>query len=322
MIEHRLIVVCNLVVLFLLLTSLVQINSAEVLKQITSAHIAQNAGDELNAFFRCLKNRKIAIISAHRGGSYSGFPENALESLQRIVEFGPLMAEVDVMSSADGVLFLHHDSKLERTTTGKGKVVETAWADLAVLNLRDKTGQVTSFNPARLADVLDWSRENLLLQLDVKPPTQILKVAELVAEKQAMARVIFIVYSLADASLLSRHYPHAIFSVGVDDDNKLGKIIETNLDLNNLQALVGAAHLKRDYSSLLNTGAIVVAGTYGSEQSIDVISPGVDETQLKQLLRQTMAMGIQVMVSNEPVSLLESLSGDEAYMDSLAECVQ
>ena len=224
------------------------------------------------------------------------------------------------MSSTDGVLFLHHDSTLERTTSGKGKVFETGWAELALLNLRDSEGQLTTYNPPRLSDVLAWSRDNVILQLDAKPPTQILQVAELVKQMQAMRRVIFIVYSLADAKLLSRHHPQAIFSLGVDDDEKLEKIRQANLELSNLQALVGAEHIKRDYTSLLNTDAIVVAGSYGSEQSIDAASSTLGKDKLNQRLRQAMARGIQVMVSNEPLNLLGALSGDETYMQSLAEC--
>ena len=294
--------------------------SADIESPTSSAFISGNIDGHLKEFFTCLKESKIAIVSAHRAGAYPAYPENALESLQRIAGLGPLMAEIDVMTSQDGVLFLHHDSTLERTTSAKGNVSETNWAELATLQLRDSEGKLTTYHPPELAEVLEWSRGNIVLQLDAKPPTQILQVAELVENLQAMGRVIFIVYSLADASLLSSHYPQAIFSLGVENEDKLQEIVAAKLDLQNLQALVGAEHSQRDYTSLLNTAAIVVAGSYGSEQSIDNISSTLDNEQLRQVLRQAMARGIQVMISNEPVNLLASLSRDKTYLHKLREC--
>ncbi|MEQ8748429.1 MAG: glycerophosphodiester phosphodiesterase family protein, partial [Amphiplicatus sp.] len=78
-------------------------------------------GGDLNAFFDCLETEGISLVSAHRGGPAPGFPENAVETFARTISLAPALIEIDVAQSADGVLFLMHADRLERTTTGGGE---------------------------------------------------------------------------------------------------------------------------------------------------------------------------------------------------------
>ena len=70
---------------------------------------------DLNTFFDCLDDAGLALVSAHRGGPAEGLPENALETLQATLASVPAMMEIDVAQSADGVLFLMHDDRRDRT---------------------------------------------------------------------------------------------------------------------------------------------------------------------------------------------------------------
>jgi len=62
-----------------------------------------------------------ALTIAHRGASARA-PENSLAALRLAVEMGSQGVEYDVHVTKDGVPVLMHDAKLDRTTTGKGKV--------------------------------------------------------------------------------------------------------------------------------------------------------------------------------------------------------
>jgi len=71
-------------------------------------------------------------LIGHRGGGTLA-PENTLAAMRKASELGFGGVEFDVMLSADGVPVLIHDETLERTTSGRGEVSATSYAQL--LNL-------------------------------------------------------------------------------------------------------------------------------------------------------------------------------------------
>lgn len=72
-------------------------------------------------------------IIAHRGGG-GLWPENTLYAFEQAVALGVDIIEMDVRSSADGILVLMHDTSVERTTNGIGKVEQLTLAELQALD--------------------------------------------------------------------------------------------------------------------------------------------------------------------------------------------
>lgn len=72
-------------------------------------------------------------VIAHRGASLEA-PENTLAALRRAYELGAQWVEFDVMLTSDNVPIIFHDSYLERTTNGRGKVSETPYKEIAKLD--------------------------------------------------------------------------------------------------------------------------------------------------------------------------------------------
>ena len=72
-------------------------------------------------------------VIAHRGGS-GLWPENTLYAFEKATTLGVDILEMDVRTSADGVLILMHDSSVERTTNGKGTVAQLKVAELQALD--------------------------------------------------------------------------------------------------------------------------------------------------------------------------------------------
>ena len=121
----------------------------------------------LPELFDCLRERGSGLVASHRGGPAPGFPENALETLEHGLSQGIRVFEVDVASSRDGVLFLHHDDRFGRTADGDSYVADTDWADIARLRLKDPEGEVTGLHPPKLTDVLLWAKQHgAVLELD------------------------------------------------------------------------------------------------------------------------------------------------------------
>lgn len=73
------------------------------------------------------------VVIAHRGGN-GLWPENTLYAFRRAVEMGVDVLEMDVQETADGALVVIHDSKVDRTTDGRGHVDEMQLAELESLD--------------------------------------------------------------------------------------------------------------------------------------------------------------------------------------------
>ena len=73
------------------------------------------------------------VVVRHRGAAAHA-PENTLEGLRLAAQQGVGAIEVDVTLSQDGVPVLVHDSRLERTTNGTGRVFDHSLAALRELD--------------------------------------------------------------------------------------------------------------------------------------------------------------------------------------------
>ncbi len=69
-------------------------------------------------------------LIAHRGGGWLA-PENTLAAFQAAAHIGFTAFECDVKLSADGVPFLLHDDRLDRTTQATGRASWQPWSRLA-----------------------------------------------------------------------------------------------------------------------------------------------------------------------------------------------
>jgi glycerophosphoryl diester phosphodiesterase len=74
------------------------------------------------------------LVFAHRGGMTLG-PENRLPTFDAGMNAGADGLELDVHLSADGVIVVHHDKTLERTTSGSGPVSARTAAELSRLGV-------------------------------------------------------------------------------------------------------------------------------------------------------------------------------------------
>src|SRR3954467_12860418 len=72
-------------------------------------------------------------VFAHRGGAALG-PENTIAAFDLGIAAGADGLELDVHLSADGVVMVHHDETLDRTTDGAGRLVRRTAAELAAVD--------------------------------------------------------------------------------------------------------------------------------------------------------------------------------------------
>jgi len=73
--------------------------------------------------------------AAHRGAS-AQYPENTMLAFRRAIEQGVDVLELDVHLTADDELVIMHDSTLERTTNGHGKIRNHSLQEIRQLDAR------------------------------------------------------------------------------------------------------------------------------------------------------------------------------------------
>lgn len=116
---------------------------------------------------RAPQPRPVAVI-AHRGGPAPA-PENTLAALERAIEAGADMAEIDVQRTRDGVVVAAHDADLMRTAGDPRRIRETRYADLAGVVQRPDDGSPPSERGvATLAELLDRADDRIRLVIELK----------------------------------------------------------------------------------------------------------------------------------------------------------
>lgn len=136
-------------------------------KHPKSHYIEVSSRQEMHRYFRYDAGRA-TIISGHRGGMMTGYPENCIESFEKTLTMMPSFFEIDPRLTKDSIIVLMHDKTIDRTTTGKGKVSDFTYAQLQQFNLVDRDGNVTPYKIPTLKECIEWSRGKTILNLDIK----------------------------------------------------------------------------------------------------------------------------------------------------------
>jgi glycerophosphoryl diester phosphodiesterase len=117
------------------------------------------------------KGRFPVMVVAHRGFSGAA-PENTLAAFSKAIEVGSDMIELDIQLSKDGRIVVMHDEALERTTNGRGKVVDHTLKELKKLDAGSSFGaQFPGERIPTLQEVLDLAKGRVLVNIEIKNPT-------------------------------------------------------------------------------------------------------------------------------------------------------
>ena len=262
-------------------------------------------GEDLNAFFECLEREGATLVSAHRGGPGPGLPENAIETMRATLENAPALLEIDVTSSADGVLYLMHDDTLERTTTGAGAANALPYAEIAKLRLEDDDGAPTPYAPPRFEDVLAFARERTLLQVDFKPAARFEDVIAAIRKAGAERRVILIAYKVGAAQKLHRLAPDMMISLNILSTEDLAAARAVRLPAERLLAFTGVEAPNGALNDALNAEDVeVIFGTLGRDGIDRAVEETGDDTQYAELSR----IGVDIIATDRPAAAEKALA--------------
>jgi glycerophosphoryl diester phosphodiesterase len=207
--------------------------------------------DELRSYFQWSPDRR-PLISAHRGGPVTGYPENAIRTFQHSFDVGANIIECDIRQTKDGHLVLMHDKTLDRTTTGRGDVVDYTLEELKRLELVDIHNTPTGDKIPTLEETCDWARNKAVLHLDIKDRVEPSLVISEIRNADAEGFAIVIVYNYENMMEYHHLNSELMLSVSAGTVESVQKLKEYDIPMENVQIFVGVSEPDPEVYTLLH----------------------------------------------------------------------
>ena len=263
------------------------------------------------------------FVSAHRGGPQQKFPENCIATFENTLQHTFAIMEIDPRYTKDGVIIVHHDATLDRTTTGKGPVAERTLQELKELRLKDAEGLVTGYRIPTLDDVLDWARGKTILVLDQKNVPVEVRVKK-IEEHRAEAYTMLIVYNFKDARKCYELNRNIMMEVMIPNIEKFNEFDKTSIPWSNIVAFVG--HTQPEDKELLRMihakGACCMAGTSRNLDREFIINRASGAMPVEQNYRALLERGVDVIEADLPIEVGKLLYGESAIPASKSQFFQ
>ena len=157
----------------------------------------------------------------HRGAA-GHVLENTLGSIEQAIEIGVDYVEVDVQSTRDGRSVIVHDSTLDRTTNGKGRVNRLTLSEIKQLRTLDGQEIPTT------EDVLACCRNRAGLILELKAKGLAESIAKIVTGSEFRGPLIYASFDHQDLARLRQLQPTTtimpLIGRGAIDPDALAKL--------------------------------------------------------------------------------------------------
>ncbi|MCC9017602.1 glycerophosphodiester phosphodiesterase family protein [Flavobacterium lipolyticum] len=125
---------------------------------------AQTHADKLISVLQDSKS-KYVFVAAHRG-DWRNAPENSIRALKKCIEMGVDIMETDVRLTKDSVLVLMHDTSIDRTTTGKGKLSDYTYDELQKFYLTGGLSRKTYERIPTFEEFMLTAKGKILINVD------------------------------------------------------------------------------------------------------------------------------------------------------------
>jgi glycerophosphoryl diester phosphodiesterase len=281
--------------------------SAEVPAQRGPLHVLDiRSAADLRDFFRYEPDGP-PLVTSHRGGARSGFPENAIETFENTLRHTWSSLEVDPRQTKDGAVVLFHDPTLERTSTGAGRVVDHTWDELRRLKLKDPDGKVTEYRIPTLDDALAWANGKTVLFLDQKD-VDVLDRARAIQRRDARAWAVVMAYTLEDARRLHAFDPEILMQVFLADSDAIQRFEASGVPWGSIVGFVTHT-APREPDIFTRIAAKGRMGVLGTSRTIDrAFAAGeIDRATMLSRYRDALASGAHVVEADLGIEAGEAL---------------
>lgn len=281
----------------LLLVTTVQISSAQT--EINTLHF-KNA-NEFQQYFKHT-GKDMPVISGHRGGTTTGYPENCVATFQNTLKYTPAFFEIDPRLTKDSVVVLMHDETLDRTTTGKGKVSDYTFAELQQFRLKDPQGNVTDYKIPTLKDVILWSKGKTIVNLDHKDVP--LEMTAKILKECKNDEVMLTVHNAQQARFYYDNNPKNMMSAFVLTKEAFYTYEKAGVPWKNMIAYIGPTNKAENKELLDLLHAKGVMCMISAAPSYDKLK---DPTERATHYRETFTMGADILESDLPIEVAAAI---------------
>jgi len=243
-------------------------------------------------------------VSVHRGGKgLVNYPENAIETLRYVNDSIVAIYEVDVAQTKDGQLVLLHDTSIDRTTTGSGKVDELTYNELKQFNLVDDYGNETTFKIPLFSEVLQWCvKNNVILTVDIKRTVSQEIVINAIRMAKAEDVCVIITYDVEQAKTAYNLAPDLLLSVTARNDEEFDRLLDAEIPVENMLAFTGTRLSDASlFERLHNNDIVCLLGTLGNLDK-RAAAKGDD------LYRQWKENGADIMATDRPFEAFRAIN--------------
>jgi len=244
------------------------------------------------------------LVSAHRGGTLPGYPENCIATFENTLRHTFSLLEIDLQYTRDGQIVLHHDASLERTTNGTGRVVDHTLRELKELRLKDRECHITEYHMPTLDEALQWARGKTIVILDKKNvPVKacVAKIEEYRAETYAMVMA----YSFQDIKTCHELNRDIMMEVMIGNEQRFRGYGETNVPWNHVIAFVG--HKPPQDKPLLDKlhakGVCCLAGTSRNLDRQLRLAKSAELSHLRREYQTRLQFGVDLIETDLPIQL-------------------
>lgn len=236
------------------------------------------------------------LVTAHRA-AHDNAPENSIASINRAIELGVDIVELDVRLSKDGVPVLMHDVTFDRTTSGTGIVTDKTLSEIKTLRLRMADGVLTDEKIPTLAEALSAARGKIAVNVDLKS-IDIAPIAKVIQESGAASGVFFYNSKMSVLNEVRAYLPEAIVQpIGSTAEEALMLAKQNQLEL---------IHLRENYASQELSDALDEIGVSGYINAL-----GLADQMLRwgddRLVRALIETHPDVIQTDEPEALIAIL---------------
>ncbi|SFU46356.1 glycerophosphoryl diester phosphodiesterase [Pustulibacterium marinum] len=257
-----------------------------------------NAQERADSFRIIFLEGKVPLVVAHRG-LHQQYPENSSTSIKATINDKIPILELDVRETKDGNLVVLHDKRLNRTTTGKGKVKKHSLASVQQLNLLHHDS-ITNEKVLSFKEALELAKNEILIDIDFKPNSEcsLKKALQTIKEVGVAKQVLFYVYD--DYELIDAI--HAFDSeILVMPRAHSAKDVATLLKRNDIHVI----HIDASFYSEALVAKMHAKGIrVWSNVLVELDEDGVEENINFETL---LPKGVDVIQTDYPIELLEYL---------------
>jgi len=238
------------------------------------------------------------LVVGHRGGFDSSLPENSIGLFDFTYENAcskPIGIEFDIRESASGSLFIMHDSTVDRTTKGIGKINSLKDDYIKTLFLKDRNGNLTNGKIPMFSEVLQHFKDkNIMLMLDVKGKIYP-EVIKMVVDMKMESKCILLTFSQNNTKLVKESTGTILISALIVNKAGWQSILNLQIPARQLIAYVNKETPQEVKNEILQNNVLVMTDI---SESIYNNSKHYEPEYYKNILAK---MQLGIMITDYPV---------------------